>query len=79
MLHRIVAACNYAAGDDPVEVVACAEAPPMLLDEKARIYRALCDLVGQDKTVSASYATDGGWLARAGMQCAIWGPGSIAV
>jgi acetylornithine deacetylase len=79
VLHRIVAAANHAAGDDPVEVVDCGEGPPMLLDEQARIYQALCRLVGQEKTVSASYATDAGWLSRTGMQCAIWGPGSIAV
>jgi acetylornithine deacetylase len=79
VFQRVVAACNHAAGDDPVEVTDTGESPPMFLDEDARIYRALCELVGQTETVSASYATDGGWLARAGMQCAVWGPGSIEV
>jgi len=79
VLQRIVAACRNAAGDDPFEVAACGESPPLYLDESARIYQALCGLMGQTATVSASYATDGGWLARAGMECAVWGPGSIEV
>jgi len=79
VLQRIVAACNHAAGDDPVEVVDTGESPPLFVDESAPVYRALCGLVGQAETVSASYATDGGWLARAGLSCAVWGPGSIEV
>jgi acetylornithine deacetylase len=79
VMARIVAACNHAAGDDPVEVADTGESPPLLLPDTTRIYRALCELVGQTGTVSASYATDGGWLARAGMHCAVWGPGSIEV
>jgi acetylornithine deacetylase len=55
------------------------EAPPMLLAESAPIYQALCTEVGQNKTVSASYATDAGWFQSVGMQCAIFGPGSIEV
>jgi len=79
VLQRIVIACRNAAGADPYEVVATGESPPLFLDEKTRIYTALADLVGQTDTVSASYATDGGWLAQAGMDCAVWGPGSIEV
>ncbi len=28
---------------------------------------------------SASFATDGGWLSRLGLDCVIWGPGAIEV
>ena len=55
------------------------EAPPMLLAESAPIYQALCTEVGQSGTLSASYATDAGWFQSVGMQCAIFGPGSIEV
>ena len=55
------------------------EAPPMLLAESAPIYQALCAETGQIDTLSASYATDAGWLQSVGMQCAIFGPGSIEV
>ncbi len=55
------------------------EAPPLLLDEGSDLYAAVCGLIGQDQTVSVSYATDGGWLATAGYDCLIWGPGTIEV
>jgi len=55
------------------------EAPPMLLAESAPVYQALCAEVGQNVTLSASYATDAGWFQSVGMQCAIFGPGSIEV
>ena len=79
VMQRIVVACRNGAGADPYEVVEAGESPPLFLDESAPIYQSLCALVGQTQTVSASYATDGGWLARAPMDCAVWGPGSIAV
>jgi len=54
-------------------------APPMLLPEEAPIYRAICRRTGQTETVSASYGTDGGWLAHLGLDCVIFGPGTIEV
>ena len=35
--------------------------------------------MSQSDTYSASYATDAGWLQTMGMECVIWGPGSIEV
>lgn len=55
------------------------ESPPLFLSERAEIYSALCSELGQMETLSASYATDAGWLQRLDMECAIWGPGSIEV
>ncbi len=55
------------------------ESPPLLLDAGSDLYAAVCELVEQEETVSVSYATDGGWLATAGYDCLIWGPGDIAV
>ena len=66
-------------GDAYFEFDLMGEAPPMLLTESAPVYQALCTEVGQNKTVSASYATDAGWFQSVGMQCAIFGPGSIEV
>ena len=34
---------------------------------------------GAAEAGAVSYATDGGWLSELGLDCAIWGPGSIAV
>ncbi len=55
------------------------ESPPLLLDAGSDLYAAVCDLIGQEETVSASYATDAGWLSSAGFDCLIWGPGTIEV
>lgn len=53
--------------------------PPMLLPEESKTNRILCDLLGQSETVAACYATDAGMLQQMGLECAVWGPGSIEV
>ncbi len=53
--------------------------PPMLLPEGHDLYRAACELQGQNETVSASYATDAGWLQESGFECLLYGPGNIGV
>ena len=55
------------------------QSPPMLLPEEHDFYHEVCRLSGQQETVSASYATDGGWLHHAGFDCLLYGPGDIAV
>lgn len=40
---------------------------------------ALLEATGDREAGAVSYATDAGWLAEMGMDCAIWGPGSIEV
>jgi acetylornithine deacetylase len=39
----------------------------------------LSEEMGQTGTHSVSFATDAGWLQELGLECAIWGPGDIAV
>ncbi len=53
--------------------------PPMLLSEYHALYRDLCRMMDQSTTVSASYATDAGWLQDGGFECLLWGPGTIEV
>ena len=55
------------------------DSPPLLLAVEAPILRHLTALVGQKEETSVSFATDAGWLARLGIDCAIWGPGTIEV
>lgn len=55
------------------------ESPPMLMADDHALYRRVCRLAKQEETVSASYATDGGWLSQAGFDCLLYGPGDIAV
>jgi len=70
-------AVKNAAGEMPYELEQTGESPPLLLDADAPIHRTLCGLTGQAADASVSYATDAGWLARAGIACAVFGPGSI--
>ncbi len=76
---RIEAAVTGAAGGESFEFERLEESPPLLLDEGSDLYAAVCGLIDQRETVSVSYATDGGWLATAGYDCLIWGPGTIDV
>jgi len=55
------------------------QSPPMLLEEDNDLYRDLCAILGQEKTISASYATDAGWLQELGLDCLLFGPGTIDV
>ena len=49
----------------------------MILDEGAPLHRELAGLLGQSTTESVAFATDAGWLQRAGYRCVIFGPGNI--
>lgn len=66
-----------AAGDMPFSLEQTGESPPLLLDADAAVHRTLMGLTGQEVDASVSFATDAGWLARAGMECVVFGPGSI--
>ncbi|MEM8963577.1 MAG: acetylornithine deacetylase [Acidobacteriota bacterium] len=68
-----------AAGDADATVTQGNLSPPLLTTEDTPLYRTLTALMRQDKTVSASYATDAGWLQECGLEPVIWGPGSIEV
>ncbi len=79
LLTQVREAVANAAGGDHIVVEELGNSPPLLLDEEAPIHRYLLGLVGQTGRGSASYSTDGGWLAQAGLDCAVFGPGSISV
>ncbi|MFO0838220.1 MAG: acetylornithine deacetylase [Phycisphaerae bacterium] len=51
--------------------------PPMLCDSSANVNRVLSRMLGQTETVGVSYASDAGWLTTIGLNCVLWGPGSI--
>jgi acetylornithine deacetylase len=79
VVEAVRQAVANAAGDAPWELDVPAESPPLLLDAAAPVHRALCEATGQERGESVCFATDGGWLARAGLECAVFGPGNIAV
>ncbi len=76
---RVREAVAGVAPEGRVEVEMYNDTPSMLLPEEAPIYRAVCDLSGQRETVAASYGTDAGWLACLGLDCVVFGPGTIEV
>jgi acetylornithine deacetylase len=76
---RIASAARAAAAPLLPAVEVISDSPPLLVREDAPILRHLAAALGQPETASVSFATDAGWLAELGIDCAIWGPGSIEV
>jgi acetylornithine deacetylase len=52
---------------------------PLELAAEAPLFRTLCELAGEPVEAAADYTTDAGWLQRMGMECVLFGPGSIRV
>ncbi|HVT05300.1 MAG TPA: acetylornithine deacetylase [Thermoanaerobaculia bacterium] len=63
--------------DCTVEVIN--DSPPLLLRDDAAIYQKARTLVDQKLDVTVNFATDAGWLQQLGLECTIFGPGSIEV
>jgi acetylornithine deacetylase len=79
MIARLREAAAAAAGEVPLDFEVLSDSPPMRLADDAPIAAALCALTGRERLASANYATDAGWLQRLGLDCAVFGPGSIEV
>ena len=79
LIGRVSRAVREASRPFEPEIEVLSDSPPLLLDEASPIHRHLCGLVGQSAGSSVSFATDAGWLQRLGLDCAIFGPGSIEV
>ncbi len=79
MTGRVRAAVEKAVSRVPFELAIQGETPPMIAAEDAPIVRLLSAELGQTGTGSAPFGTDGGWLSRLGLDCVLWGPGSIEV
>ncbi|MCZ6670892.1 MAG: M20/M25/M40 family metallo-hydrolase, partial [Acidobacteria bacterium] len=79
LAQRVEEAVRTAAGAVRFDFEVLNDGPAMMLAEEAPIYRALCRMTGQRETVGVSYGTDAGWLQQMGLDCAVFGPGSIEV
>lgn len=64
---------------DAYELDVLQESPPMRVPDDSNILGALREESGETDLHSVSFATDAGWLQSLGLECAIWGPGDIAV
>lgn len=79
MLDRIERWLNYL----PIDIRGAAEMtiindnPPLFCDEGARVNIELTRLLGQTATCGVSFASDGGVLARLGLDCVLFGPGNM--
>jgi acetylornithine deacetylase len=78
-MAKRVAATVRTVVDEPFTLEEISESPAMITGDDVPIHRALCDAVGQRGSHSVMFATDAGWLQRAGFDCVLFGPGSIEV
>ncbi len=79
LAQRVEEAVRNAAGRVRFDFEVSSDGPAMMLSEDAPIYRTLCRMTGQRETVGVSYGTDAGWFQQMGLDCAVFGPGSIEV
>ncbi|MFL6232283.1 MAG: acetylornithine deacetylase [Thermoanaerobaculia bacterium] len=79
LTERVSRAAREAAAPFEPAIELLSDSPPLLLDEASPIHRHLREITRQGAGSSVSFATDAGWLQRLGMDCAIFGPGSIEV
>jgi acetylornithine deacetylase len=77
--ERLERALEDALGDTPFTLDATSESPALLVDQDTEIYQAVHAEAQGTGPDSVSYATDAGWLQHAGLECVVFGPGSIAV
>jgi acetylornithine deacetylase len=78
VIDRMQTAVAAAAGDAPFSMELTGESPAMIGAETA-LYEGLREAVSQREEVTVSYTTDGGWFQRAGLECVVFGPGTIEV
>jgi acetylornithine deacetylase len=73
---RDVVAASLAGEEYTLEEMG--ESPPLETPSDSEWLRTVVGLTGRPVAGGVSYATDGGWLARLGLECVVCGPGDIA-
>ncbi len=79
MVERVRRAVAPTAAAEGFELEVLSSSPPLDAPAGAPVHRALAELTGRPGGGAVSFATDAGWLQRLGLDCAIFGPGSIEV
>lgn len=79
MSERVRRAVEGAVGREAYTLEPINESPAMATPEAAPIHGTLCGLVGQAGSRAVAFTTDGGWLGKLGLDCVLFGPGSIQV
>jgi acetylornithine deacetylase len=78
MIDRVVGSL-LAAGIGRFTVETLSESPAMMLHLEAPIVQLVSEISGDSRPGSVMFASDAGWLQRAGFDCVLFGPGSIEV
>jgi len=79
LADRIERAARGAVGEAPLEFTVLNDNPPMETRDDAPVHRAVSSCIGQTDSRGVSFASDGGHLRRLGLECVLFGPGSIEV
>ena len=81
MMARINEAMIKYAGDSKAVVTSTLLriTPPMITKEGSRLEQILKPLAKQGASVAAQFSTDGGNLSKSGIECLVYGPGTIDV
>jgi acetylornithine deacetylase len=81
MFERIVSTCQRSLSIDGASFHASIEkcSPPMITQKNSTLEQALLPFARKTSTCAAQYATDGGNLSQAGIECLVFGPGTIDV
>lgn len=79
MVARIRDAITRVTMSEEILIEVLSDSPPMYLDVTSELHRELCRLTGQNDAFTVNYATDAGWFQQMGMDCVLFGPGSIEV
>jgi acetylornithine deacetylase len=77
MAERVRRAVERAVGREAYFLEPINESPAMATPEAAPIHGTLCALAGQAGSRAVAFTTDGGWLGKLGLDCVVFGPGSI--
>lgn len=81
MLTRISDAAHRHLGDSRAKLSVDLErcSPPMITNPNTRLEKILSPLARTTESVSAQYSTDAGNLSQHGIECLIFGPGTIDI
>jgi acetylornithine deacetylase len=75
--ERVRHAVRQALPDEAFDLDHISLSPALMLAEGADLHGELCDELGQRVSRSVNFATDAGWLQKAGFRCVLFGPGNI--
>jgi acetylornithine deacetylase len=75
--ERVRQAVRRALPEEAFDLDYISLSPALMLPDDADVHRELCSELGQQDSRSVNFATDAGWLEKAGFRCVLFGPGNI--